>query len=443
MQTTGFFSAGATLLPATLPLSQKDLENLTMLSFVRVFLAPVAITLVVFPLGSAVLYGPLSGLASFLTCLVTVLLSIGALLHASKWFSRKMREAPSSRAGTAVRVLAGVGAVVGMLLTYMMMNFIPDLIMLIGGSGLAIGSLQFTFLSLVFPFSFGIFVGAISAAGSLPLMTFLTAAMASALYVGAGIMVFGYSRRTLKSATLGGIAGERATVGEEIGLEVVSPTQGLIRKDMRLVTRSLGSLSFFILPIVMAIIAIPIIAAPAGGLIRSMNALSGIVYASSFAGIGVVGLLSVDTEGASVYDGTPLSSTLTLKAKAYVFQVTHTLSMVAVAIVLSLYSLTTAYVMLIPVAQIPVGIAVAMSIGGFIFGKKGGGRVTAVNMGSDQIMMFQSLFISGLISVLPLVGYGLVLLQTGLHVLALLTQGLVATLAAVAAFRLAPRMLLD
>ena len=111
--TAAYFSSKSIELLSTLPLTQKDFDGLCTLSFLRIFFAPVIAILILFPVGTLILFGPLIAGLSFLACAVTVLISLGALVKASKWFHHKMASAPHSKWGTAVRIATSFGLIIG------------------------------------------------------------------------------------------------------------------------------------------------------------------------------------------------------------------------------------------------------------------------------------------------------------------------------------------
>jgi hypothetical protein len=67
----------------------------------------------------------------------------------------------------------------------------------------------------------------------------------------------------------------------------------------------------------------------------------------------------------------------------------------------------------------------------------------AINLAADQAMGLLAGVIAALIGIIPLVGYGLVMIETGSHILSLLMQLALATLEAMLAHRLAPMILKD
>jgi len=67
----------------------------------------------------------------------------------------------------------------------------------------------------------------------------------------------------------------------------------------------------------------------------------------------------------------------------------------------------------------------------------------AVNLAADQLMGLLAGVIAAIVGIIPLVGYGIVMIASGAHILSLLTQLALATLEAMLAYRLVPRILKD
>jgi hypothetical protein len=111
-----------------------------------------------------------------------------------------------------------------------------------------------------------------------------------------------------------------------------------------------------------------------------------------------------------------------LNGKIAIFAISYLFSILTVFVILLVNNLTSPYLLFIPLFQIPCAYSTGAAIGGTIYKIRGGGRVTAVNLVGDQAMSFLALFVSGIVGLAPLLGYGLVLLYTGSHLLSILTQ---------------------
>ena len=443
--TTGLFSSGAMRLPSTLPLTREEVEQLNFMSFVRIFLAPVVLSLIVFPVGCLILFSPLVAIVALVACASTVSISIGALIRVSKWYHKKTHQTDESRISSIVRIGASIGIVVGMISVYSLGSYLPDLIRFIINLSVDSGPGVFTILSLLFPFSYG-FMAASAAFGSLiPLETILASIAGTVFYSALAVLSFRSSGWSLRAVTLGGISTSKPGLLKEVMVDIVSPLRSMVRKDLKLATRNIGSAFIFAIPIFLVVMLFPMLQFWRGpnGFLRSMSALTAVEYANLFGGISLVSILMFDTQGASVHEGLPVSSKLVLKTKTVIMIVPYILCMIALDIVVLLNFPITPLVLLIPVVQMPMGYVIGMAVGGAVFKVRGGGRAVAVNVTSDQAMGFFSAFMGAIVGIVPLLGFGLAMYLTGSQIISLVAQGLFVLVMVVASWRFIPKLLKD
>ncbi|MFX1482426.1 MAG: hypothetical protein ACFFCP_04470 [Promethearchaeota archaeon] len=441
--TTGLITSGAMNLPATLPLSKADLEQLSFMTFARVFFAPVLLSLTIFPIGCLIIFGPLVGLIALVGCASTISISIGALIAMSKWYHRKSRSSDESRISTFVRVAASLGIVIGMISVYSLSSYLPDMMRFIIELSSVWGNSAFTALALVFPFSYGFL--AASMAFPVSFDTLIASISGTTLYTMIALILYRRSGRSLREITIGGISSSQSIAIKEARIESTSPLKAIIRKDLRLATRNIGSAFVFAIPIFLIVMIYPMLQfwKDDAGLLRSMTALTAVNYANLFGGISLVSILMFDTQGASIHEGLPISSRQVLTSKTIIMVVPYLLSMIALDVVILLNSPITLLVCLIPMIQIPCGYAIGMIVGGAIFKVRGGGRAVAVNVTSDQAMGFFAAAIGCLVGIAPLLGYGLVMLASGSQLFSLATQSIIVLGLTVLARGLVPKLLKD
>ena len=441
LATTGFFGGSAMRLLAILPFSRGDLENVILLAFGRIFIAPAVIINVVFPLVCFVLLGPLVGLVTLAGCLMTTSLAIGALAKVSKWFYIKSHTSTDSRASAIVRIAAGLGIVVGMFATYSITGILPTLVQSLVRLSMSFGEIAVSVLALVFPFSLGILAAALLPGTGFSSITVGVAIVSSVLYGALAFVAYRRSGNSLRSVALGGVATGGKEILRDISVDIVRPTSAIIRKDMKLATRNLGSMVTIILPILMIFTAYPIVALTTEGLLRSSSALIGAGYITSFTGVSFIGLLSLDSEGASLHEGLPIDSRMVLNAKVRVFTVQFTLAMSVLVVWFALASPITPLLVLLPIIELPCAYPIGYLVGAAVYRMRGGGRVVAINIAGDQAVVFLSMALTAAIGAAPLGAYALTLLTTGNHIMALGLQLVVVLLEVLAARYASPRML--
>jgi hypothetical protein len=422
ISTTGFFSAGAMTLPSTLPFSKSDLEGLMLLAFARIFITPIILLLVIYPLLITAVFGLLTGIFMLAALAATSILALGALIRVSGWFYSKSQSGKESRFSTIIRIGAGLGMMIGMVAAYGAMGVLPAIVNFIATLSAMAGSGVVSILALIFPFSFGFLAAILTYGFIFSLPTMIASVLASAVYLYFGFRSYVTSGRILRSLAMGGVSVSTDFSVSPIDLNVTSKLRAMIKKDIRVATRSLGSIMLLVFPFLMIFAILPSLSLGATTGIRSMSVLLVVGYLTGFSGIAIVGLLGLDTQGASVYEGLPLRTMMVLNGKIAIFAVSYLFSIFVVFIILLFNNLTTSYLLLIPLVQIPCAYSIAAAVGGAIYIIRGGGRVTAVNLVGDQGISLLALFISAIVGLSPLIGYGLILLNTGNHLVSILAQ---------------------
>jgi hypothetical protein len=441
--TTGLISSGAMNLPATLPLSKADLEQLSFMTFARVFFAPVILSLTIFPIGSLIVFGPLVSLIAFVACASTVSIAIGALIGMSKWFHKKSHSSDESRSSAFVRIAASLGIVIGMMSVYGLSSYLPSIILFITQLSSVWGETAFSILALIFPFSYGFLAASIAFPASASVI--LASAVGTGFYTIIAIVAYRRSGRSLREVTISGVSTSQIISEKEIAIDSTTPLKAMIRKDLKLATRNIGSAFVFAIPIFLVVMLFPMIQnwKDGAGLLRSMTSLVAVEYANLFGGISLVSILMFDTQGASIHEGLPISSRLVLQSKTSIVLVPYILSMVAIDLIVLVNNPITPLILLIPIIQIPCGYIVGMAVGATIFRIRGGGRAVAVNVASDQAMGLLSGAVGALVGIAPLVAYGGVMLLTGLQIASLLSQAVIVTILAAVVWKYVPKLLKD
>jgi predicted permease len=245
--------------------------------------------------------------------------------------------------------------------------------------------------------------------------------------------------------TISGVSTSQIISEKEIAIDSTTPLKAMIRKDLKLATRNIGSAFVFAIPIFLVVMLFPMIQnwKDGAGLLRSMTSLVAVEYANLFGGISLVSILMFDTQGASIHEGLPISSRLVLQSKTSIVLVPYILSMVAIDLIVLVNNPITPLILLIPIIQIPCGYIVGMAVGATIFRIRGGGRAVAVNVASDQAMGLLSGAVGALVGIAPLVAYGGVMLLTGLQIASLLSQAVIVTILAAVVWKYVPKLLKD
>ena len=440
--TSGFYVSRIMDLPSTLPLEREELGRLAFFVFARVFIAPAIAIVSVFPIASLALFGAAAAMIALVGGATTIALSMGSLIAFSRWFYVKTHSSGESRLSTVVRLATTLGVTVGIMSIYLLVNILPEVVRSVIGASAALGPGFLTVLSAVFPFSFGFLAASVGFDSSLSIWTTVVAAVAALGYTLLGLMAYRMAGTSLKSIGLGGETKGRTGAARAIAVEIVSPMRAVIRKDMKLATKNIGSAVIFAVPFFLALMMYPMITFWEGG-VRSMTVLVALEYASLFAGISVLSVMMFDTQGASIHAGLPLSTKQVLRAKVTMALAIYLFSLAMIDIIIAFQTLTTPLLVLIPLAQIPTGYSIPLAVGGFVYKTRGAGHAVAINITAEPGVALAAAFLGSIVGIVPLVAYGLTVILTGSHVVSLAAQVGVALTEAGIIARIVPRALND
>ncbi len=428
--TTGFFNAGAMQLPSTLPFLRRDLEDLMLLTFLRIFIAPIASLLIFIPIIVTALFGLLTGIFILVALAASSIIAIGLLIKVAGWFHTKSRSGDNSKLSVIIKIGAGLGLILGMFAAYSVIGIIPLITEVIMTFSLVLGPEVVTLLAFVYPLSFGIVASVLSFGVIFPLSTIIAATFASIVYLVLGVKMYLKVGKTLRSLVFDCASSTTIQLPSSYSFDAISPTQALIRKDFNVATRSLGSIIVLVLPIIMLFSIIPMLSIIPFDTVRSITVLLSLGFATGFAGFAVFSILSLDTQGASVYDGLPLETRMVLKGKIAIFALSYIVTMLIVFIILLVSPLISSYILFMPLFQIPCAYSIPAAVGTLVYVIRGGGRAVSVNLVGDQLMTFLGFLISAIVGLLPLIGYVVSLLTTGSHLVSVLVQLSIAILEA-------------
>ncbi|MHA1907680.1 MAG: hypothetical protein ACW98Y_10335 [Candidatus Thorarchaeota archaeon] len=440
---TGFFNAGAMLLPSTLPLSPSDLEKLMVLVFIRIFISPIVLLLAIFPTIVSITFGIATGVFLLVTLAATCIISLGSLIRAAGWFHSKSQTGDESVFSAIVRIGAGLGMMVGIIVAYSAMNFIPVIVEFVIQLTTTLGPEIISIIALLFPFSFGFIAALLTYGLTFSLPTIVASIISSISYIILSLRIYRSSGSVLRSLAIGDVEVSSSITTKPIDLRVTTLTPALIRKDIRVATRSLGTIMLLVFPMLMIFAILPSLSIGFVTHVRSFSVLIVMGYATIFAGLSMMGMLGLDTQGASVYEGLPLRAQQVLNAKITMFAIPYATMLIIIVVLLAGSSLISPFLLLMPLCQLPCVYSIGAAVGGTIYKIRGGGRATAVNLVGDQAISFIALIVSSVVGLLPLVGYSIVLLQTGNHLYSILVQ-LAVSLAEMVLLRITlPRILKD
>ncbi len=249
MQVTSFISSGAASIGLHLPMSRSDAGKLALFGFIRMFDIQIITVVVAFPLAYFVATFSLLG---FLFCLgatlVAMALAVTVMLLLAIYFHSKIQSSGGSRFSTVMRLvftLFFVLAIMGFSVSLQMLSFILPVI-----ESIAVTlSPYWSWLSFVFPFSFGFVVAQATGIPGTPPLWF--GAASSLVFAVLGVLGLRWSGGFLTRIGAGAVVETGPTVIRPVSVKVSSVGAAVMRKDLRIAFRTPGQAIMFFLPLLM------------------------------------------------------------------------------------------------------------------------------------------------------------------------------------------------
>jgi len=233
-----------------LPLSKHDISWIVFLCFIKIFDIPLLIALLVFPVLYAFSGGSfLGGLASFLSIGVTEIFALALTMGLAGFFySRILSGGGRSKWKALLRFIFLIVWILPSFGAYLVMNFAVQIAQTFASMTQTLSSLHF--IALIYPFSFGFLVSYASFPSEINYFILTLSIISS----------FGYSTLAaycLKFVTsfirrigtgVGGVITPMREIVKDTIIRPQAPWFGIIRKDLRMASRSPSYASLFLLP---------------------------------------------------------------------------------------------------------------------------------------------------------------------------------------------------
>ena len=261
-----------------LPLTKKDISNIMFICFVRIFDIPLVAAVVVLLSAYLLIGGTLLG---SLVCLASVIatdaFAVALTTGLAKFFySRVASGEGRSMWKTFLRLAFMLVWILPTFGMYLVINFARNIVEIFGS--LAQGLSTYTqLLVLVYPFSFGFFASFATYPQETDYLVLSISAVASLAYV----LLAVYSLKWVVNAMRRmGMRGAGATKREEVKDTIIKPQPrwlGIIRKDLRVASRSPAYASLFLLPAMQtAILAVSFSSIDVSGFGAAIGLLTGV-----------------------------------------------------------------------------------------------------------------------------------------------------------------------
>lgn len=324
--TTSLISSKVVDILSPLPMSKREISWIIFICFIRIFDIPLIAALLLFPTIHAFCYGSLaSSFASLIAIEVTEIFAVALTIGLAIFFySKVLRGGGRSRGSMILRFIFLIVWVLPTLGTYVIINFATQIASTIASMTQAFSSAQY--MALVYPFSYG-FLAAYLAYPSMPSDSlYIISAFASAVYAACALYCLKIIAERIRTlSTEAGKAVSGAEIPIDTNIKTSAPWLGIIRKDLRIASKSPSYASLFLLPVMQTIILVlSFISVSEIGLNVILSMLLGM---SMLTLILPPTLLSIEGLASAYTRSLPIRKRTIIKAKAITTIVTYLLSL--------------------------------------------------------------------------------------------------------------------
>jgi predicted permease len=235
-----------------LPISKKDVSKILLICFIRIFDIPLITTALVIPIAYGILYRSLLGaLTTFLSVILTEIFALSlAVFLAISFYSKVVSGGGRSKWGMLIRIFYMLVWIIPMFLMYEATNFAVQITSLMKTLTLSFSYL----LGLLYPFSLGFLVSFTTFFDTSKFEVLVLSFGSSLIY----LVLAAYSFKWLIKRTISvGIKSTTALSKEAVADTVINPGPswlGIIKKDIRMASRSPSYFSILAMPTIQAII---------------------------------------------------------------------------------------------------------------------------------------------------------------------------------------------
>lgn len=331
---TAFVSSRIVEMIGSLPMTKTEISSIVFLCFIRVFDIPLVTATVAFLVAYALVGGSLIGvLICLIAILVTEVFAIAITIGLSRFFYQRIAGGGGrSRLKAVLRFIFTIVWILPSFGTYIVVNFGINIVQSFASFADILSS-NLQFLVAVYPFTFGFLtaVSTLSLAASVSAIALMIAC--SIGYVALGALCFRWVVGTIREIGAGGIV---TSVREKVKDTLIRPQVpwlGIVRKDLRVASRSPSFASLFFLPAIQtAILALSLTSFGTG-----VESALGILTGTSLLTLLLPPtLFSIEGLASSYTRSLPLTKRTLIRSKAFLTAVTYLVSL-AVLLIVTVY----------------------------------------------------------------------------------------------------------
>jgi hypothetical protein len=325
--TTSFFASDVITSLNALPLASRDVSFISLLCFARIFDLPLLVAIISFPLAYLLFTGSVAGgLVVLLGICVTEVFALALTTALAKFFySRIAGAAGGSAWKTLMRMALMLVWVIPIFGVYIVMNFWREIAYFFMSLTQTALSASYAVL-MIYPFSYGYLASQVTVTEGVDFVSQFIAAASGAGYFVLALGALTWTERAIRNVgSVGAISSGRSVV-RDTRISPQGRLAGVIRKDLRVASRSPSYASFLLLPAFQtAILAFSFSAFSNVGFGETLGILMGM---SSITILLPPMLFSIEGLSSAYARSLPLTKRTLILAKAMLAAVTYIISLV-------------------------------------------------------------------------------------------------------------------
>lgn len=252
---TSFVSSEIADVLSPLPLSRQDISNIIFICFIRIFDLPL-ITAIIGLISAYLLVGGtiLGGLIVFAAIIVTEIFALALTIGLARFFYAKIASGGGrSRWKTVQRFIFMIVWILPTFGTYLILNSAAQIAMTFASFAQSLSSTS-QLITLAFPFSLGFLVSFATFPQQADLVALTLSAVSSIGYVALAVYCFRWVTRSVRKIGGGAIASAPREVVKDTIIRPQKPWLGIIRKDLRIASRSPSHATLFLFPVLQTVL---------------------------------------------------------------------------------------------------------------------------------------------------------------------------------------------
>lgn len=350
--TTSFISTKTVEVLKSLPLGRRDISIIMLFTFIRVFDTPLITALLAFPLIYAYTTRSVTGgLASFFSIIITEVFALALVMFLARFFYAKIAVGGGSIWRSIMRIIYMLIWILPTLGVYIVMNFASDIVKIVLKSVEIPSPLAFL-LALMYPFAFGflIFYATFTKIENLSILALSFTSIIG--YVALMVYAIRWMRLVIVRLSFSQFINRIHDVGE-VSIKICSSWLGLVKKDLRVASRSPAYASVFTLPsIQMIVVVLTLSGGKTAGL--GLPYVLGVIATASLLTLLIPPtLFSVEVVASSYTRSLPISKRTLVGSKAILTTLIYIISLIVLLVITLILDVMNTLLPTVGAIQIP------------------------------------------------------------------------------------------